>query len=124
MFEYSNCEVNMTIKHDTEELASAARGICAQVIQGPLRYPGRNGGLEIGGVAIERSLRELRGHEVLIVVAPLRPAAKAPITCGLCGMPHEGDECPASKAKRREARSADEERLLFDEEFSPLLSED
>jgi hypothetical protein len=123
MFAYSNCEVNMTIRHDTEEMASTARGIGAQVIQGPLRYPGRNGGLEIGGVAIERPLCELQDQEVLLIVAPLRPALKAPITCGLCGTPHERDECPACKAKREEAKRADEERLLFDEEFSPLLSE-
>ncbi|NIN69097.1 MAG: hypothetical protein GTO63_31305 [Anaerolineae bacterium] len=111
------------IRHDAEELGITAPGIGAQFIRGPVRYPGRNGGVEVGGVAIERTLRELRDQEVLLIVAPLDSAQKPSAICELCGNPHEEAECLARKAKREEAERAAEERLLFDDEFSALLSE-
>lgn len=113
----------MMIKHDTEELAITARGIGAQVIRGAVHYPGREGGLDVGDVDIEGPLRQLQDQEVLLIVAPLRPAQEVPSVCGLCGTPYERGECPACKAKREGAKRAAEERLLFDDEFSPLLSE-
>jgi hypothetical protein len=123
IFAYSNCEVNMTIRHDTEELAITARGIGAQVIQGAVHYPGRNGGLDVGDVDIEGPLCQLKDQEVLLIVAPVRPVQQVRTTCRLCGTLCERGECPSCKAKREEAKRAAEERLLFDEEFSPLLSE-
>lgn len=113
----------MTIGYDAEQLASTARAIGAQVIRVPVRYPGREGGLDVGDVDIERPLCELKDQEVLVIVAPLRPAQKVATICGLCATPCEGGECPACKAEREEAKRVVEERLLFDQEFSALLSE-
>jgi hypothetical protein len=113
----------MIIRQDAEELASTAQGIGAQVIRGAVRFPGRDGGLDIGDVDIEAPLCELQDQEVLLIVAPLLPAQKAPTICGLCGTTYAGDDCPACKAERKEAKSVTQERLLFDEEFSALLSE-
>jgi hypothetical protein len=111
------------IRHDAEELGITASGIGAQFIRGPVRYPGRNGGVEVGGVAIEGPLCELRDQDVLVILAPLGAAPQVGTTCSLCSTPHEGGECPSCKAEREEAKRAVEERLLFDEEFSALLSE-
>jgi len=113
----------MIIRHDAEELASAARGIGAQVIRGSVRYPGRKGSLDVGGVDIEGPLCGLKDEEVLVIVAPLRGAHKVASICRLCGTPYQGGECPACKAERKEAKRDVEERLLFDKEFSALLSE-
>jgi len=111
------------IKHDAEELAATARTVGAQVIRGAVRYPGRGEGLDVGDVGIERTLRELKDQEVLLIVAPLDSAQKPSTICELCGNPREEGECPACKAKREEAERAAEERLLFGEEFSALLCE-
>ncbi len=113
----------MTIRYDAEELASTAREIGAQVIRGSVRYPGHEGGLHAGDVDNERPLCELKDQEVLVIVAPLRSTQKVPTICGLCGTPYEGGQCPACKAEREEAKRLVEERLLFDQEFSALLSE-
>ena len=113
----------MMTGRDAEELGITAPGIGAQFIRGPVRYPGRNGGVEVGGVAIEGPLCELRDQDVLVIVAPLGAAPQVRTTCGLCGTPYERGECLACKAKREEAKRVVEERLLFDEEFSALLSE-
>lgn len=113
----------MTIRYDAEELASTARAIGAQVIRGPVHYPGCGDGLDVGDVDIERTLRELKDQEVLVIVAPLHSPRKVPAICCLCGTPYEGGQCPACKAEREEAKRVVEERLLFDQEFSAMLSE-
>ena len=113
----------MIIRHDAEALAATARGLGAQVIRGAVRYPGREGGLDVGDVEIEGPLCALKDQEVLVIVAPLRPVQKAPAICGQCGTRYEGGECPACSAEREEAKRVVEERLLFDQEFSVLLSE-
>lgn len=39
----------MTLKSNAEELALIGQEIGAEVIRGPVRYPGREGGLDLGG---------------------------------------------------------------------------
>lgn len=110
-------------KRDAEELAFTARAIGAQVIRGPVHYPGRGERLDVGDLEIERTLRGLKDQEVLLIVAPLDRGPQVRTTCSLCSTPYEGGECPACKAQREEAKRVVEERLLFDEEFSALLCE-
>ena len=42
----------MTLKSNAEELALIAQEIGAEVIRGPVRYPGKLGDIEVGGVDI------------------------------------------------------------------------
>jgi hypothetical protein len=114
----------MMIRRDAEELASTAQGIGAQVIQGLVRHPGREGGPDIWDVnIIEEPLWELKDQEVPLIVAPLRPRREPSTVCWLCRTPYQGAECPACSAGRKEAKRVVEERLLFDEEFPALLGE-
>ena len=106
----------MIIRHDAEELAVTAQKIGAKVIRGPVHYPGRGGGLDVGGMDIEQPLYKLKDQEVLVIVAPLPPAQEVSTICVVCGTPCQGGECATCRAER-------EERLLFDGQFSGLLSE-
>ncbi len=113
----------MMSKRDAEELAFTARAIGAQVIRGPVHYPGQGERLDVGDLDIETTLRGLMDQEVLLIVAPLGGGRQVRTNCSLCSTPYEEGECPACKAQREEAKRFVEERLLFDEEFSALLSE-
>ncbi len=113
----------MAIRHETQVLSSIAKMFGAQVISGPVRYPGRRGGVDVGEVNIEEPLCGLKDQEVLIIVAPLHTAQEISTICGSCGMRYQGAECPACDTKSEETKRAAEEGLLFDEEFSGLLSE-
>ncbi len=113
----------MAIRHEIQILSYMAERLGAQVIRGPVRYPGRRGGVDVGEVNIEEPLCGLKDQEVLIIVAPLNPAQEISTVCGSCGMPYERGECPACKTKSEETKRAAEEGLLFDEEFSGLLSQ-
>lgn len=101
----------MVIRENAEELAVIAEEIGAQVIRGGVRYPGRQGGFEVGKVDIEQLPCEVEDQEVVMIVAPLGPVEELPSICGLCGTPYEEKECPACKAEREEAKRVIEERL-------------
>jgi len=96
---------------DAEELALIAKEIGAQVIRGRVRYPGRDGGLDVGGVDVEEFLYELKDHEVMIIIAPLGAVRQLPTICGLCMTPYTGDECPTCRMEREEAKRVIERRL-------------
>ena len=109
---------------NAEELALMAQEIDAEVIRGQVRYPSNTGDIEVGGVDIGEYLYELKGQEVMVVVAPLGPIDEPPIICGLCGMPYEGTECPTCKAEREAAKRVIEERLHRDREEKDRLIKD
>lgn len=96
---------------DAKELALIAKEIGAQVIRGRIRYPGREGGLDVGGVGIEEFLYELKDREVVIIIAPLGAVRQLPTICGLCMTPYSGDECPRCRQEREEAKRVIERRL-------------
>jgi len=110
------------IRDNAEELASIPQEIKTQVVRGLVRNSGGEGGLHIGDVDIEELLYELKNQEVLVIVAPLRPARALSARCGLCGMPYAGGDCPVCEAEREEAKRVTEESLLFGEEPLGLLS--
>lgn len=75
----------MVIRDNAEELAVIAEQIGAQVIRGAVRYPGREGGFEVGEVDIEELLYELKDQEVVMVTVPSDAATRGatPIPLGL-----------------------------------------
>ena len=114
----------MVVRENAEELATIAQEIGAEVIRGQVRYPSNTGEIEIGGVDIGEYLYELKGQEVVVIVAPLGPVEEPPIICGLCRTPYEGKECPTCKAEREAAKRVIEERLRQDREEKDRLMKD
>jgi hypothetical protein len=104
-----------------EELASIARGRGVKVLRGPLHYGANGARPQVGDVEIDELLHEMAAHEVLLIVAPLELLQEPPARCPQCGRPYRGGECSDCKARKEEAKRAEEERLLFDEGFSGLL---
>jgi hypothetical protein len=114
----------MVIRENAKELASIAQEIGAEVIRGQVRYPSDSGDIEVGDVDIGEYLYELKGQEVMVIVAPLGPVEEAPIICGLCRIPYVGPECPTCKAEREAAKRVIEERLRQDREEKERLIKD
>ena len=112
------------IRENAEELALMAQEIGAEVIRGQVRYPSNTGDIEVGGVDIGEYLYELKGEEVMVIVAPLGPAQEPPVICGLCWTPYDGKECPTCKAEREAAKRVIEERLRQDREEKDRLISD
>lgn len=110
------------MRQSAEELISLAKRTGARVIRGPVRSPGHEAGLYIGDVDIEELLAGLKDQEVLVIITRADFPQQLRSVCGLCGALYEGTECPVCKEEREEAKRLIEERLLFDEGFSGLLS--
>lgn len=85
--------------------------IRSSVLRGVLTYPSEEGGFALGDVELDEYLYELRGQELMLIVVPLREAAKLTAICGLCMTPYTGDECPTCKEEREEAKRVMERRL-------------
>ena len=96
---------------NAKELALMAQEVGAEVIRGPVRYPGKLGDIEVGGVDIGEYLYELKDQEVMLVIAPIGLVEEPPILCGLCRTPYDGDECPTCRQEREDAKGLIEERL-------------
>ena len=112
------------LKSNSDELALIAEETGAELIRGSVRYPGREGGFDVGDFEIEELLYKLNNQKVVLIIAPLGPIEELPVICGLCGTPYEGDECPTCKAEREEARKFVQERLRRDgEEKNGLIKE-
>jgi hypothetical protein len=109
---------------DSEEVAVRAQEIGAEVIRGPVCDPSESGDFAVGGVDIGEYLYELKGQEVMLVIAPIGPAEELPIICGLCGTPYRDDDCPTCRAEREDARRVIEERLRKDREETDGLIRD
>jgi len=114
----------MIMQENAEELLLIAQETGAEVIRGPVRYPGHLGDIEVGGVDIGEYLYELKDQEVLVIVAPLDPVQELPTICGLCGTPYGASECPTCKTVREDAKRVIEERLRRDREEKDRLISD
>jgi len=114
----------MILKSNAEELALIAQEIGAEVIRGPVRYPGRLGDIDVGGVGIGEYLYELKDQEVMLVIVPIGPVEELPIICGLCGTPYTDDECPTCKTEREDAKRVIEDRLTKNGEETDGLIDD
>lgn len=111
----------MTLKSNAEELAFMTQGIGAEIIRGAVRYYSEIGDIAVGAVDIGDYLYELKGQEVVLIVAPLGPVKELPIIRGLCGTPCGDDECPPRRAEREDARRVIEERLRREGEETDRL---
>ena len=69
-------------------------------------------------------LYELKDQEVMLIIAPVGPVGEPLILCGLCRTPYEGDECPACRQEREDAKGVIEERLREDREEKDRLIDD
>ena len=114
----------MVVRENAEELATIAQEIGAQVIRGQVRYPSNTGDIEVGGVDIGEYLYELKGQEVMVIIAPLGPVQELPLICGLCRTPYDGEECPTCKAEKEAAKRVIQERLRQDREEKDRLIKD
>jgi len=114
----------MVVVDNAEKLALIAQEIGAEVMRGPVRYPGEMGDIAIGAVDIGEYLYELKGQEVMLVTAPLGPVEELPIISGLCGTPYGDDECPTCTTEREDAKRVIEERLRKDREKTDRLIRD
>ena len=114
----------MTLKSNAQGLALVAQEIGAEVIRRPVRYPSESGDIQVGGVDIGEYLYELKGQEVMLIIAPLGTTEELPLICGLCRTPYEGDECPTCRAEREDAKRVIEERLRRDREEKDRLIRD
>ena len=114
----------MTLKSNAEELALIAEEIGAEVIRGPVRYPSDTGDIGVGEIDLSEYPFELKDQEVLVIIAPIGPVEEPPVICGLCRTPYEGDECPACRTEREDAKRVIEERLRRDREEKDRLIRD
>ena len=114
----------MTLKSNAEELALIAEEIGAEVIRGPVRYPSDTGDIGVGEIDLSEYPFELKDQEVLVIIAPIGPVEEPPVICGLCRTPYEGDECPACRTEREDAKRVIEERLREDREEKDRLIDD
>jgi len=111
----------MVCRDDAEGLASVAREMGARVLRGPVRYGAFGGSLHVGDVEIDDLLHEMAAQEALVIIAPLGLAREPRLLCPRCRRACQGGECPVCRTEQEEAKSSQEERLLFDEGFSGLL---
>ncbi len=114
----------MMLKPNADELALIAQEIGAEAIRGPVPYPSETGDVEIGGVDVGEYLYELKGHEVMLVIAPLGPVEELPVVCALCGTPYSDDERPTCKRQREDAKRVIDERLKRNREETHRLIRD
>lgn len=73
---------------------------------------------------IAEYLYELKGQEVMRVIAAIGPVEQLPLICPLCRTPYNDDECPTCKTEREDARRLIEERLQRDREEKQKLLDD
>ena len=96
---------------NAEELASMAREVGAEVIDGQVHCRSDTGAVEVGGVDIGKQLCELRGQAVMLIVLPLSPVrepppsfiGEPPALCWVCGTKYYGKECPTCNAQREKS---------------------
>jgi hypothetical protein len=87
----------MTIEETkTSQLASLARDIGAEVLEGTLRYPSRTGGWQLGDVDLGDLLSRYRDQRLMVVLVPVGTTKREQVTCDVCGyaMDESEAECP------------------------------
>jgi hypothetical protein len=115
---------------NVNELATIAAETGAEVLRGPLRYPSKSGGWQLGDLDLSEHLWQYRDCDVTVTIAATGKAEPERVVCGICGfvMDEVGD-CPRCKRfdeaiagsirARQEQRTAmlrEVEEILRDEE--------
>jgi phage FluMu protein Com len=84
---------------DAGKLATIARELGADVLEGNLSYPSRTGGWQLDNVDLSDHLGRYRDQRLMIVLVPTGKVERETITCGVCGyiMDEAEEECPRCK---------------------------
>ena len=112
---------------NAKELATIAREVGAEVLEGDLSYPSESGGWQLGDVDLSEYLAQYRNHRLVLILVPTGEAQTKPIVCGICGfVMTELQNCPRCKlitheaARALEARQREQEQLF--EEIQTFLN--
>ena len=106
---------------NASELATIAREVGAEVLEGDLRYPSQAGSWQLGDLDLGEHLRRYRDQQLMVVLVPLGMAEKETATCGICGFVMDKvGECPRCKLALQSATDAIEGQIqereqLFDD---------
>jgi rubrerythrin len=67
------------------ELASIAKEIGADVLEGALRYPSESEGWPLSELGLSEYLDFYRGKRLVLIIVPVGEAEPETYTCGICG---------------------------------------
>jgi len=105
------------------QLATTAREIGAEVLEGNLRYPSGTGGWQLGDVDLHDYLGRHRDQRLMLILVPAGKAETETITCDVCGyiIAENDEECPRCKFLAEyttdvERRIGEREQLFEDTE--------
>jgi hypothetical protein len=93
-------EDTMTVEEtNASQLASLARDVGAEVLEGTLRYPSRSGSWQLGDVDLGDYLSRHRDQRLMLVLVPVGTLQRGQVTCDVCGyaMDESEAECPRCK---------------------------
>jgi rubrerythrin len=77
------------------KLASVAREVGAEVLEGELRYSAKTGRRHLGDVDLSLHLDRFRDQRLMVVLAPLARSEEQTFACGVCGfVMDEVQDCP------------------------------
>jgi rubrerythrin len=83
---------------NASELATFARKVGAEVLEGNLRDPSKTGSWRLDRVDLGQYLDCYRDQRLMVVFVPLGEAEKETFTCDVCGfVMDELEECPRCK---------------------------
>ena len=101
---------------NASQLATAAREVGAEVLEGKVRFPSQTGGWQVGDVDLGERLTRFRDQRLMVILAPLGTAERETVTCEMCGyeMDETDEECP--RCKLIEEYTIDVERRIRERE--------
>lgn len=84
---------------NASQLATMAREVGAEVLEGNLGYPSSTGGWQLGDVDLLDYLGRYRGQRLMVILVPAGKAETETVTCDVCGyiMGENEEECPRCK---------------------------
>jgi hypothetical protein len=106
------------------QLATMAREVGAEVLEGNLRYPSRTGGWQLGDVDLGDFLGRYRDQRLMVILVPAGKAETETVRCNVCGyiMTEDDEECPRCKFLAEyttdvERRIGEREQLFEDDAY-------
>ena len=84
---------------NVSQLATIAREVGAEVLEGNLSYPSRTGNWQVGDVDLGDLLGRYRDQRMMVVLVPVGKEKTGTVTCDVCGyiMDEADQECPRCK---------------------------
>ena len=98
---------------NAEELGNTAQEAGAEVLRGPLRYPGESGGWQLGDLDLSEHLDKYRDRNLVVIIGSVGKAEEEQVVCGVCGFAqNQVGECPRCKLQNEEAARRQREEFL------------